>query len=515
MMRARSRRRRTRLAVTVVVLLSVGAAVQPAGASPRQDPGATDTTVTPAVTEPPAVTTTVATATDPAATAPQPTDIGAAATTPTTAAATATGDGAAAVTVASSSDQPALLQQAVDKANREVAGLADQLTAAEEADVQAREAAAKRDQDLEAERVQEEGLAKKARSQADEARVEGDKLAKSLKNADEVRVGASEGWMTTVGKLRTFSVAAYVANSAPPGLPTLEEADSLAASRRREFLRSSGRAHVTRTREAEAEVAEAETTVADLAKARSAKVDEEQRQLEIESGHLGKAEAVTDERSSAEQAELTRRQSAAEQRLQVRKDLERANTIAKQFTGLSLDQTTAINGEPLLTGEDLSRWFTADGRKANTTVSIQELTNLYVEEGRSEGIRADIAFAQSILETGSFGYPSYGQVKGTDNNFAGIGACDSCTNGFGFPDARTGVRAQMQLLKIYANPGLTAAQFANPKVRWDPEKLGVRGCCPTWKDLAGVWASNTDYFSQIQTVWNEIVTWVVKDYVLS
>lgn len=70
MMRARSRRRRARLAVTVVVLLSVGAAVQPAGASPRQDPGATDTTVTPAVTEPPAATTTVATATDPAATAP-------------------------------------------------------------------------------------------------------------------------------------------------------------------------------------------------------------------------------------------------------------------------------------------------------------------------------------------------------------------------------------------------------------------------------------------------------------
>ncbi|MBP7597110.1 MAG: hypothetical protein KA755_15830, partial [Candidatus Microthrix sp.] len=104
---------------------------------------------------------------------------------------------------------------------------------------------------------------------------------------------------------------------------------------------------------------------------------------------------------------------------------------------------------------------------------------------------------------------------GTDNNFAGIGACDSCSNGFGFPDARTGARAQMQLLKIYANPGLTSSQFANPKVRWDPEKLGVRGCCSTWKDLAGVWATNTSYFGQIQTVWNEIVTWVAKDYVAS
>ena len=57
---------------------------------------------------------------------------------------------------------------------------------------------------------------------------------------------------------------------------------------------------------------------------------------------------------------------------------------------------------------------------------IAELAGLYIEEGASTGVRSDIAFAQSMLETGGFSYPAGGQVLGTDNNFAGMGACDSC-----------------------------------------------------------------------------------------
>ncbi len=414
-----------------------------------------------------------------------------------------------------SGSQPALLQQAVDKAKGEVGRLTSALTAAEQDDASAREAAAKRDVELAEETKTETERATKARALSVAARKDSEQLAVRLKGADDARVGANEGLLKSTGKLRTYSVAAFVSNSAPAGLDGISEDAELLSSRRRELLRSSGRAHVSRTKEAEMYVAAAEVKVEDLAGERAAKVAEEQKQLEIESGHLGRVEALEEERAAAEQAELARRQSAAQERLTVRKDLERAGTVSERFVALALDQTTSINGEPLLTAEDLSRWFVADGRRANTTVPIEELARLFIEEGRSESIRADIAFAQSILETGSFSYPSFGQVRGTDNNFAGIGACDSCSNGFGFPDARTGARAQMQLLKIYANPGLTASQFANPKVRWDPEKLGVRGCCATWKDLAGVWATNTSYFGQIQTVWNEIVTWVAKDYVAS
>lgn len=496
------------------MLVVLGVSVQPATAAPQQDP--TDSSTTAPETPDESTSTTAPTVeqpdTDPTDTDPTDTDPPATDATDVPAA-----DGETPATPAKitpSSDRPALLQQAVDKANGEVGKITSALSAAEAADVTAREAAAARDKELEADLAEEERLAKQSAKKATEASEESDALAKRLKGADNERVAANEDLMTTAGKLRTYSVAAFVANSSPAGIE-MDGDEALQSSRRLELLRSSGRAHITRTNEAKVEAALASTRVEDIAEQRSTKVDDEQEALEIESGHLGRAEALTDERASAEEAELNRRQDAATQRLALRKDLERADSVSKRFIGLTLDQTTSINGEPLLSGEDLARWFTADGRSANTTVSIEELANLYIEEGRSENIRADIAFAQSILETGSFSYPSGGQVRGTDNNFAGIGACDSCSGGFTFPSAQLGARAQMQLLKAYANPGLTSAQFANPTVRTDPEKLGVTGCCPTWKDLAGKWASNPNYFPHIQTVWNEIVTWVAQDYVLS
>ena len=74
-------------------------------------------------------------------------------------------------------------------------------------------------------------------------------------------------------------------------------------------------------------------------------------------------------------------------------------------------------------------------------------------------MRGDVAFAQSILETGGFANPG---SAATDNNFAGIGWCDSCKHGFNFPDAQTGVRAQLQLLRIYVDPTFPDADYKDP-----------------------------------------------------
>ena len=80
---------------------------------------------------------------------------------------------------------------------------------------------------------------------------------------------------------------------------------------------------------------------------------------------------------------------------------------------------------------------------------IEVLAQIYLDEGARTGVRGDVAFAQSILETGGFANPG---SAATNNNFAGIGWCDSCKHGFDFPDAKTGVRAQLQLLRIYVDP---------------------------------------------------------------
>ena len=83
--------------------------------------------------------------------------------------------------------------------------------------------------------------------------------------------------------------------------------------------------------------------------------------------------------------------------------------------------------------------------------SLEQLAQFFLEEGEAEGVRGDVAFAQSLHETGFFKYG--GIVLPTQNNYAGIGALNGNAKGQAatFPDPRTGVRAQIQHLKAYAS----------------------------------------------------------------
>jgi Mannosyl-glycoprotein endo-beta-N-acetylglucosaminidase len=160
-----------------------------------------------------------------------------------------------------------------------------------------------------------------------------------------------------------------------------------------------------------------------------------------------------------------------------------------------------ILGTPVLTAVELAAWYTSTGRQPALTVPLATLTDLYQANGVTYGVRDDIAFTQSIIETGYFGFPSGGQVATRDNNFAGIGACDSCHRGNGFPDAKSGVAAQLQLLHNYA----TSPPLPGPLAL----TAGPTGCCPTWMSLTGVWATNPSYGFTILTLYKHIVEWVL------
>jgi len=169
-----------------------------------------------------------------------------------------------------------------------------------------------------------------------------------------------------------------------------------------------------------------------------------------------------------------------------------------------------VQGPSRLTAEEIAAWFRSTGRVENTTVPIEELARMYLEEGRDEGVRGDIAFAQSILETGGFHFASGGKVlTAADNNFAGIGACDSCARGWSFAGARLGVRQQVQLLRAYADRGLTSAALAHPPVRSRPELLGVRGCCEGWLGLDGVWATGAGYGERILQIYSAMARYAL------
>ncbi|MFN8035504.1 MAG: glucosaminidase domain-containing protein [Acidimicrobiia bacterium] len=169
---------------------------------------------------------------------------------------------------------------------------------------------------------------------------------------------------------------------------------------------------------------------------------------------------------------------------------------------------TPIMARSELTAAELADWFKSTRRPTNATVPVEELARLFIEESSIEGVRGDIAFAQSILETGSFQFPSGGQLDGIDNNFAGIGACDSCPHGYVFPDARTGIRAQIQLLRNYADPTVTSLTLKNPPVLQNYDRFGLRGDAPRWTDLTHRWATADGYGDRILLLYVDIMKYV-------
>lgn len=173
----------------------------------------------------------------------------------------------------------------------------------------------------------------------------------------------------------------------------------------------------------------------------------------------------------------------------------------------------SILGASMLTPDEIAAWFASSGHTANATVPIQQLITDYQQAALggpstpATGVRFDLAFAQSVVETGYFSFPAYGQLTPGDNNFAGIGACDSCAHGWHFPDALTGVSAQMELLEAYSSP----TKVATPLIG----NVGVGGCCPTWMALAGKWATSTVYGISIMTVYQQMLASVIPQRLLA
>lgn len=79
---------------------------------------------------------------------------------------------------------------------------------------------------------------------------------------------------------------------------------------------------------------------------------------------------------------------------------------------------------------------------------FQTIAADYMRIGNELKIRWDVAFFQMMLETGNLTFK--GDVKATQNNFAGMGATGKNVPGESFPDVATGVEAHLQHLLMYA-----------------------------------------------------------------
>jgi flagellum-specific peptidoglycan hydrolase FlgJ len=184
-----------------------------------------------------------------------------------------------------------------------------------------------------------------------------------------------------------------------------------------------------------------------------------------------------------------------------------------------LDEAGAIPvmGDAELTAAEITDWFNARNVKYRLAddLPIADLIKLYMEEGKAEHVRPELAFAQSIIETGSFG-------TALDSNYAGIGACDSCKGEPAFPTPRDGVRGQIQLLRNYADPTSRAANLANPPSPTiygnDPvaaaqlyDTFFAKGRTPTWNAMGnGNWATDPGYAQKVLIIYFEMVSFAAK-----
>jgi hypothetical protein len=171
--------------------------------------------------------------------------------------------------------------------------------------------------------------------------------------------------------------------------------------------------------------------------------------------------------------------------------------------------TLSIMGPSRLTASQLVAWTTGRSSQPSgayaASVPLPTLAQMVVEEGALEGVTGDIAFVQSVIETGWFRFG--GLVSPTANNFAGIGATDSGGTPASFADARTGVRAQIQHLRAYAD--ITALTCAMPPLSMpcvDPRFHLVlpKGRAPSWNQLgSGNWASAVGYGRNIVSLYQD------------
>jgi hypothetical protein len=184
--------------------------------------------------------------------------------------------------------------------------------------------------------------------------------------------------------------------------------------------------------------------------------------------------------------------------------LKEATDGIARFHQLAVNSASPILGPNLLTADDLAAFVTANGHHPHLSVPIDELARIYIEESADEGVRGDVMWAQSILETGWFGYAG-SMVGQFDNNFAGIGACDSCDHGYVFPTARIGVRTQVQGLKIYVDRDYGPGNAKHPIVRPGMLRLGFRGKVHSWFDLTGRWATARGYGPRVYDIYLQMV----------
>jgi hypothetical protein len=185
---------------------------------------------------------------------------------------------------------------------------------------------------------------------------------------------------------------------------------------------------------------------------------------------------------------------------------------------------TPVMGPSLLNAGQLAAWYfrhtgatpqipAFDGHPAG---DVAALAQVFIDDGNAEGVRGDMAFVQSQLETGWLGFQG-SQIPPDAYNYAGINAFDgrpgltTCAHGDSTPSRcmgtpQHGVLVQIQLLRSYADP---SARTASGRFISAPSDRA--GQAPLWEYFGGhncpcgklIWASADGYGLRIIEMYSQ------------
>ncbi len=187
---------------------------------------------------------------------------------------------------------------------------------------------------------------------------------------------------------------------------------------------------------------------------------------------------------------------------------------------------TPVMGPSLLNAQQLAHWYSLHHGSVQPQIpatgslganDVQGLAQIFIDQGDAEGVRGDIAFVQSMLETGWLGFVG-SQITPNAYNYAGIYAFDGraglptsgpCVDSspsrcMGTP--QHGVLVQIQLLRSYADPStrnMTDRLISAPSDRIGDAPLWEYfgwGPCPCGKLI---WASAPDYGVRIIQMYSQ------------
>ena len=164
---------------------------------------------------------------------------------------------------------------------------------------------------------------------------------------------------------------------------------------------------------------------------------------------------------------------------------------------------TKIMGTAVATAEQMKTYI--QGKNPQVPQSVLDMLPLYLSEGRAEGVRGDIAFAQSCLETGNFTF-SGSAVTLDQNNFCGMGVTSNGMKGNSFDTPQLGIRAQIQHLKAYACGDALVNTCVDPRFQY------VKRGCAEYVEWLGQqenpqgkgWAAGAGYGGKILSILKSI-----------